>query len=132
MKRIKETFEKGKGIFLLMPVFVPRRFSTAGQLLRLPPDDYYALGTVRGAIKERRFSSVIAAMNGPQGPVDEGLNYVQPFIENVQECGVLYGNEYNGAKEFTIAPGGGVIGGQSAYAWFRGTVHSAPATPRRP
>ena len=29
------------------------------------PDDYFALGTHRGAIKERWFSSVLCAMNGP-------------------------------------------------------------------
>ena len=31
-----------------MPVFVPRRFGTAGRRLRLHPDDYFALGTARG------------------------------------------------------------------------------------
>ena len=44
-KLIKETFEKGKGILNLVPVFVPRRFSKAGLRLRLHPHDYYALGT---------------------------------------------------------------------------------------
>jgi hypothetical protein len=80
---IKETFEKGKGIFRLMPVFVPRRFSKAGRRLRLHPDDYYALGTARGSIKERWFSSVIAAMNGPLAPEDEGMSYVMPFNEQI-------------------------------------------------
>ena len=32
---INETFEKGKGILRLMPVFVPRLFSQAGRRLRL-------------------------------------------------------------------------------------------------
>jgi hypothetical protein len=77
-KAIHETFEKNGGIFRLAPVFVPRRFSTAGKRLRLHPDDYYALGTVRGSIKERWFSSVIAAMNGPLAPADEGMSYVDP------------------------------------------------------
>lgn len=76
---IKETFTKGQGIFRLIPVFIPRRFSQAGQRLRLHPDDYYALGTQRGSIKERWFSSVIPAMNGPLAPPDEGLSYVEPF-----------------------------------------------------
>ena len=61
-----------------MPVFVPRRFSRAGFRLRLHPDDYYALGTKRGSIKERWFSSVIPAMNGPLAPADEGMSYVLP------------------------------------------------------
>jgi hypothetical protein len=75
---IHETFERGGGIFRMAPVFVPRRFSQAGMRLRLHPDDYYALGTQRGSIKERWFSSVIPAMNGPLAPHDEGMSYVAP------------------------------------------------------
>lgn len=74
--RIAETFEKGRGVFRLMPVFVPRRFAVAGRRLKLHPDDYYALGTQRGSIKERWFASVVACMNGPLAPKDEGLSYV--------------------------------------------------------
>lgn len=73
---IRETFEKGEGILKLIPVFVPRRFSKPGYRLRLHPDDYYALGTKRGAIKERWFSSVTPAMNGALAPEDEGMSYV--------------------------------------------------------
>ena len=76
--RIKETFEAGRGVLPLIPIFVPRRFSAPGRRLRLHPDDYYALGTERGAIKERWFSSVITCMNGPLAPPDEGLSYVLP------------------------------------------------------
>lgn len=75
---VEEAFEKGHGIFRLAPVFVPRRFSKAGRRLRLHPDDYYALGTARGSIKERWFSSVIPAMNGPLAPADEGMSYISP------------------------------------------------------
>lgn len=75
---IQDTFERGKGILRIAPNFVPRRFSEAGRRLRLHPEDYYALGTKRGSIKERWFSSVIAAMNGPLAPEDEGLSYVAP------------------------------------------------------
>jgi hypothetical protein len=75
---IRDTFERNGGIFRLMPTFVPRRFSEAGRRLRLHPDDYYALGTKRGSIKERWFSSVIPAMNGPLAPADEGLSYIAP------------------------------------------------------
>lgn len=73
---IHETYEKFKGVFRMIPVFVPRRFSQAGMRLRLHPDDYYSLGTVRGSIKERWFSSVISAMNGELAPWDEGMSYV--------------------------------------------------------
>jgi len=73
---IRDTFEKNQGIFRLTPVFIPRRFSKAGKRLRLHPHDYYALGTARGSIKERWFSSVIAPMNGPLAPPDEGMSYV--------------------------------------------------------
>lgn len=75
---IQDTFDKGQGIFRLKPTFVPRRFSQAGCRLRLHPDDYYALGTQRGSIKERWFSSVIPAMNGPLAAPDEGMSYVNP------------------------------------------------------
>lgn len=83
--RILETFEHGKGIFQLIPTYVPRRFSVAGRRLRLHPDDYYALGAERGAIKERWFSSVIPCMNGPLAPGDEGLSYVFPASGNPEE-----------------------------------------------
>jgi hypothetical protein len=73
---IQEEFRKGKGVLRLVPNFVPRRFGKAGKRLRLHPDDYYALGTERGAIKERWFSSVIPAMNGELASEDEGLSYV--------------------------------------------------------
>lgn len=73
---IADTLEKRNGILRLVPVFVPRRFAQAGKRLRLHPNDYYALGTKRGSIKERWLSSVIPAMNGPLAPEDEGLSYV--------------------------------------------------------
>ncbi len=77
-KQIREACERGEGIFRLAPVFVPRLFSRAGHRLKLHPDDYYALGTARGAIKERWLSSVIPANNGPLAAPDEGLSYVAP------------------------------------------------------
>ena len=73
---ISSTYEKHGGIFRLIPTFVPRPFSTPGRRLRLHPDDYYAFGTERGAIKERWFSSVIHCNNGPLTRPDEGLSYV--------------------------------------------------------
>ncbi len=82
---MRETFEKGGQIFRLMPVFVPRRFGQAGRRLRLHPDDYYALGTQRGSIKERWFSSVITCINGPLAPPDEGLSYVTPLSGKKEE-----------------------------------------------
>jgi hypothetical protein len=84
-RRIHDTFDQGRGILRLIPVFVPRRFSKAGRRLRLHPDDYYALGTQRGSIKERWFSSVIPAMNGELAPPDEGMSYVLPFSGKLSE-----------------------------------------------
>lgn len=75
---INDAYYEGQGILRLIPVFVPRRFGQPGRRLRLHPDDYYALGTKRGAIKERWFSSVIPAMNGELAPADEGLSYCLP------------------------------------------------------
>ena len=85
MHNLRETFEKGNGILRLIPTFVPRRFSKAGLRLRLHPNDYYALGTKRGSIKERWFSSVIPAMNGELAPVDEGMSYVLPYNGKLSE-----------------------------------------------
>lgn len=75
---IKETFLNNQGVLRLIPNFLPRTFAKAGFRLRLHPDDYYALGTERGAIKERWFSSVIPAINGPLAPKNEGMSYVAP------------------------------------------------------
>ncbi len=74
--KITETLERNRGIYRLIPNFVPRRFSKPGLRLRLHPDDLYAYGTKRGAIKERWFSSVIRCMNGEDTREDEGLSYV--------------------------------------------------------
>lgn len=74
--KINAQYEKNNGIFNLMPIFVPRRFGRPGRRLRLHPDDYFALGTKRGAMKERWFSSVIRCMNGDLAEEDEGLSYV--------------------------------------------------------
>jgi hypothetical protein len=73
---IRKTFERGEGILRLIPTFVPRRFAKPGFRLRLHPDDYYALGVARGAMKERWFSSINQAINGPDTPWDEGMSYV--------------------------------------------------------
>lgn len=75
-KLIRTAFEQGQGIFRLIPNFIPRTFARPGRRLRLHPHDYFALGTRRGAIKERWFSSVTTAMNGELAPSDEGLSYV--------------------------------------------------------
>lgn len=73
---IRQTYDRNGGILKLIPVFVPRQFSSPGHRLRLHPDDYFALGTIRGGMKERWFSSTIAANNGPLAPADEGMSYV--------------------------------------------------------
>ena len=75
-QEMQEFLEKNEGILNLIPIFLPRRFGSAGHRLRLHPDDYYAFGTARGSIKERWFSSVICAMNGDDARPDEGLSYV--------------------------------------------------------
>jgi|GEM_PF-3369032 len=80
---IHDTFEKGQGIFRMAPIFIPRLFNQAGRRLRLHPNDYYALGTRRGAIKERWFSSVIPAMNGPLAPADEVRRLVEEAPQHV-------------------------------------------------
>ncbi len=83
-KKIRDAFDQGEGVLRMAPIFVPRRFSQAGHRLKLHPDDYFALGTQRGSIKERWFSSVIPAMNGPLAPADEGMSYIAPS-ENIAD-----------------------------------------------
>lgn len=75
-KKIRECFEKGKGIFQLKPTWVPRNFGQPGYRLHLHPDDYFACGMSRGAICERWLGSVTVAMNGPETKEDEGMSYV--------------------------------------------------------
>jgi hypothetical protein len=88
----------------LIPTFVPRNNSQPGKRLRLHPDDYFALGTARGPMKERWFSSVIQAANGPLAAPDEGMSYVsygttpeEKFLlkDAVEELGAeLIGEEF--------------------------------------
>ena len=75
-KQLKDFLLKNDGILNLIPVFVPRQFGAAGHRLRLAYEDYFILGTKRGSIKERWFSSIICANNGPLAAPDEGLSYV--------------------------------------------------------
>jgi hypothetical protein len=76
--RIHEAFDKGRGVLRLAPNWVPRAINQAGGRLRLHPDDLFALGMERSAIKERWLSSIVPAMNGPLAPEDEGMSYVAP------------------------------------------------------
>jgi hypothetical protein len=76
ISRIHQTFDKGQGIFRMVPSWVARNFNQPGQRLRLHPDDYFALGMQRGAIKERWFSAVVAASMDPNTPWDEGMSYI--------------------------------------------------------
>ena len=100
---IEAVLESGGGIFRLNPVFVPRPFGKAGKRLKLHPDDYYALGLMRGSIKERWFSSTITAQNGPMAASDEGMSYVAV--------------NYNSNEKFTLKEaidvlGAGIIGNE--------------------
>ena len=72
----REHLEKNGGILRFDPIFIPRQFGDAGRRLRIHPDDYYAYGVKRGSVKERWFSSVIAANNGPLAEPDEGMSRV--------------------------------------------------------
>ncbi len=72
-----EAIAAGEGILRLEPCWVPRSFMVPGGRLRLHPDDLYALGSHRGGINERWFSSTTHASNGPGTPENEGLSYVR-------------------------------------------------------
>lgn len=60
---LNRALEAGGGILRLTPTWVPRSFLHPGRRIRLHPDDYYALGTERGGIDERWFSSTTEAAN---------------------------------------------------------------------
>lgn len=73
--RVVAALEAGEGLLRMAPNWVPRSFLHPGRRLKLHPNDYYALGTHRGGIDERWFSSTTRAMN--EGATeDEGLSYV--------------------------------------------------------
>lgn len=75
-ERIKTMFAERQGVLRFVPNWIPRFFNRPGHRLRLHPDDYFFLGTKRGAIKERWFCSIVPALNGPLAPPDEGLSRV--------------------------------------------------------
>jgi hypothetical protein len=72
---IKQVLSASHGILRLAPTWVPRSFLMPGRRLKLRPNDLYALGTKRGGIDERWFSSTTVAAN-EGAPWDEGLSYV--------------------------------------------------------
>ncbi len=74
---ISEALAAGDGVVRLAPCWVPRTFLMPGGRLKLDPRDLYALGTHRGGIDERWFSSTTKAANGPLTAVDEGLSYIE-------------------------------------------------------
>jgi len=73
--RVRAALDAGEGVLRLAPTWVPRSFLMPGGRLKLSRDDLYALGTHRGGIDERWFSSTTAAAN-EGAPPDEGLSYV--------------------------------------------------------
>ncbi len=73
--RVRSALDAGGGILRLAPTWVPRSFLMPGGRLKLARQDLYALGTHRGGIDERWFSSTTAAAN-EGAPADEGLSYV--------------------------------------------------------
>src|SRR3954451_17070600 len=73
--RARAALDAGEGIPRLAPTWVPRSFLMPGGRLKLAPQDLYALGTHRGGIDERWFSSTTPAAN-EGAPADEGLSYV--------------------------------------------------------
>ena len=72
----ERAIEQGQGILRLTPTWVPRSFCIPGRRIKLHPDDYYALGGIRGGIDERWFSSTTPADNGPLTSPNEGLSHV--------------------------------------------------------
>ncbi len=94
-KLIEQALNEGKGVMRLAPNWVPRSFCRPGRRLRLHPDDYFALGTERGGIDERWFSSTTPADNGPGTPENQGLSFI--VTENGRQVRLLDAvTEYKG------------------------------------
>jgi hypothetical protein len=72
----ERAMEQHGGVLRLAPTWVPRSFCIPGRRIRLHPDDYFALGGVRGGIDERWLASPIRADNGPLTGADEGLSFI--------------------------------------------------------
>jgi hypothetical protein len=72
----QHALNQGEGILRLAPAWVPRVFTVPGRRIKLHPDDYYSLGSERGGISERWFSSTTPADNGPKTAPNEGLSFV--------------------------------------------------------
>ncbi len=72
----QQALEQGQGIVRLKPAWVPRSFCIPGRRIKLHPDDYYALGGVRGGLDERWLSSTTPADNGPLTSPNEGLSFI--------------------------------------------------------
>ena len=93
-KTIRNAFAQNDGIFRLAPAWVPRSFCIPGRRIKLHPDDYYALGSVRGGLDERWIGSTTPADNGPLTGLNEGISHVVtedgdllPLNEVVAELG---------------------------------------------
>ena len=92
MSKIQSAFDKG--IFRLAPNWVPRSFCIPGRRIKLHPDDYYALGGVRGGLDERWLGCTTPADNGPLTGKNEGISHIVspdgeliPLTEAVEELG---------------------------------------------
>ena len=75
-KDSEQALKQGGGILRLAPAWVPRIFTVPGRRIKLHPDDYYALGSERGGISERWFSSTTQADNGLKTAPNEGLSFI--------------------------------------------------------
>ena len=110
-RKIQEALNKGRGVFRLMPNWVPRSFCIPGKRLKLHADDYYAFGAHRGGIDERWLASTTPADNGPETLPDEGLSYIYlddgPSKVLLRDAVELMGRELLG--EETIKKHGGLV-----------------------
>ncbi len=82
---IYETFERGQGIFRLLPAFVPFRFNQPGGRLRLHPDDLYSLGLQYGSVKERWFCSTLQSFGKDSLHTEIGLSYVAVSPDSLEK-----------------------------------------------
>lgn len=95
----RKVLDKGDGVLLMVPNWVPRPFFSPGKRIRLHPDDYYAMGMKAGAIVERWFSS-ITKVETDSSIENLGLSFVN--VDNDPTRKILFKDLIEGLGEELI------------------------------
>lgn len=86
-EELRSILSKGDGILNLIPAWTTSASNKPGKRLRMHPDDLYAMGMERGAITERRLSSLVEVAT-PGHNEHEGQSYVN--VDGNKEHAILF------------------------------------------